>query len=61
MYKINDYLVYKKDVCIISNIEEKNNITYYILHLLRDKSLKIALPTTSDKIRDLITKEEIII
>ena len=36
MYKINDYLVYKKDVCIISNIEEKNNITYSILHLLRD-------------------------
>ena len=59
MYKINDYLVYQKDVCIVSNIEEKNNITYYILHPLRDKSLKITLPTTSDKIRDLITKEEI--
>ncbi len=59
MYKTNDYLVYQKDVCQVSNIEERNNINYYILHPIKDKSLKITIPTSSDKIRDLITKEEI--
>ena len=33
MYKINDYLVYGKDVCKVHDIEEKkfNNEDYYLL------------------------------
>lgn len=59
MYKINDHLVYGKDVCKIYDIKEENNMTYYLLRPLKDQSLKIKVPTTNNKIRDLMTKEEL--
>ena len=63
MYKVNDYLVYGKDVCKVCEIEEKkfNNEDYYLLRPIKDFSLKIEVPVSSkiNKIRDLITKQEI--
>ena len=63
MYKENDYLVYGKDICQVEKIEEKkfNNEDYYLLRPLKNKSLKISAPISdkANKIRDLITKEEI--
>ena len=43
MYKLNDYVVYRKDICKIKDIKEKyyNEEDYYILESLTDKSLKI--------------------
>ena len=63
MYKINDYVVYKKDVCKVGNIRHNdvNNKDYYILIPVSDDSLKIDVPVdnTIGNIRSLITKEEI--
>ena len=55
MYKINDYVVYRKDICKIEDIREKyyNDEDYYILHSVTDSSLKINL------LRDLISKDEV--
>ena len=49
MYKDNDYLVYGKDVCKVFEITKENNISYYLLRPLKDQSLKIKVPTTSNK------------
>ena len=63
MYKENDYLVYGKDICQVEKIEKQkfNNEDYYILRPVKNKSLKISAPISdkANKIRDLITKEEI--
>ena len=61
MYKVNDLLVYKKDVCLVEEIKPKylRDTDYYVLSPIIDKSLKIQIPTNSSFIRSLITKEEI--
>lgn len=61
MFKINDYIVYNKDICKIKQILENyyNNQDYYELNSISDKSLSIKIPITSNKIRGLITKEQI--
>lgn len=61
MYKVNDLLVYKKDVCVVEEIKPKylRDTDYYVLSPLTDKSLKLQVPTTSNAIRDLIKKEKI--
>ena len=61
MYKVNDLLVYKKDVCLVEEIKYKylRDTDYYILSPINDKSLKIQVPVTSSAIRSLITKERI--
>jgi len=61
MYKINDYVVYKREVCKIIDIKEKyyKNMDYYILSPINDNSLKIQIPKDNNLIRPLITKKEI--
>ncbi|MBQ8131314.1 MAG: CarD family transcriptional regulator [Bacilli bacterium] len=61
MYQINDYLKYGKDVCRVKEIEEKkfNDQDYYLLVPMKDETLKIEIPVTSDKVQDLISKEEL--
>lgn len=61
MYKINDYVVYKKDVCIISDLKKINNLNYYVLVPIMDKSLKINIPISNSSIllRNLITIDEL--
>lgn len=63
MYKVNDYLVYGKDVCKVEKIEKNkfNNEDYYLLRPIKNKSLKISAPIKdkAGKIRPLITKEKI--
>lgn len=61
MYKVNDLLVYKKDVCVVKEIKTKyiKDTDYYILSPITDKSLKIQIPTNSSAVRSLISKEEI--
>lgn len=62
MFKKGEYLVYKREVCQVEEIKEKyrNNVDYYLLIPIDDKSLKIQIPVESPLIRNLLTKEEII-
>ena len=61
MFKINDYIVYNKDICKIEKILKKyyNDEDYYELKSVSDKSLNIKIPVSSKKIRTLITKEQL--
>lgn len=61
MYKVNDYIIYKRDVCKIQEIKENyhNNTDYYVLNPITDSSLKINVPVDSNLIRDLISIENI--
>ena len=59
MYKDNDYLVYGKDVCKVFEITKENNISYYLLRPLKDQSLKIKVPTTSNKKNLIIIKNKL--
>ena len=62
MYKVGDYIVYKRDVCRINEIKEKyyNDTDYYVLTPISDDSLKINVPVDNDKLlRSLITVDEV--
>jgi len=54
MYKINDIVVYKHDLCKLKEIKED----YYIFTSLKDKSLTIQLPISNNNIRYALTKDE---
>jgi len=60
MYNIGDFVVYKKDVCKITDYKEKHlrNIDYYELVPILDDSLKIVVPIDSGYLRSVISKEE---
>ncbi len=63
MFKINDYVVYKKDTCKIVDIKENhfNNQSYFVLVPIDDGSLKIDIPTDNrcGYLRKIITKDEL--
>lgn len=60
MFKINDYLVYRKEVCKVTEIKEyKNDFLYYVITPINDTSLRIEVPTDSSVIRPLISKIKI--
>ena len=56
MYKVGDYVVYKKDVCKIKNVNSEN----YILTPIDDETLTITLPISNKLLRDLIDKDSCI-
>ncbi len=60
MYKINDKVIYKRDVCVITDIKEKlyNNKDYYVISPITDKSLTINIPTDNILIKDILTRKE---
>lgn len=60
MYKINDYILYKRDICIIKEIKENyiKGKDYYKISPISDQSLIINIPTDNDCIKDIPTKEE---
>ncbi len=60
MFKENDYVVYKKDVCKIKEIKNKNENRYYILNPIDDDSLIIDVPIDNKMgfLRKIISKEE---
>ncbi len=49
MYKINDYLIYKREVCQVKALTKINNQDYYILENKADSSLKISVPLKEEK------------
>lgn len=62
MFKVNDYVVYKKDVCRIKEIRNNklNGNDYYILIPIDDESLIIDVPVDNRMgyLRNLLSKEE---
>lgn len=62
MYKKNDYVVYKKDVCKIREIKQNklNGNYYYILVPIDDESLIIDVPIDNKMgyLRDVISKND---
>lgn len=62
MYKVGDIVVYKKEVCEISEIKEKfyRDMDYYVLRPINDKTLKLEIPVSMENklIRNLITKKD---
>lgn len=61
MFKVGDYLVYRRDVCKLIEIKKKyfRDQDYYVLTPLLDTSLKIEVPTSNDNFRPLISKEKV--
>ncbi len=61
MYKINDYIIYKREVCKINDILPKffKDNDYYLLTPLSDETLTIKVPVNNKEIRSLITKKDI--
>ena len=61
MYKKNDYIIYKRETCKISDILEKyiNGQDYYLLTPIKDESLTIKIPTNNKDLRSLISKKEL--
>ncbi len=62
MYKVNDYVVYKKDVCKVKEIRENklNGSSYYVLVPVFDESLIIDVPVDNKMgyLRDLLSKKQ---
>lgn len=62
MFKVNSYVVYKKDVCIVKEILKNyaRGLDYYLLVPINDKSLSIKIPVLGNSsLRSLITKTEV--
>ena len=59
MFNVSDYLVYGKKVCKVKEIINIKEEPYYVLVPTQEESLTIKIPTKSNKIRKIITKEEI--
>jgi len=61
MKKVGDFVVFRKDVCKVTEIKENpfNHVMCYTLIPIKDESLKMSIPVNSEHIRDLMTKEEV--
>ena len=60
MYKIGDYIMYKREVCIIKSIKKNflEGKDYYSISPIMDESLAINVPADSTSIKKCITKKE---
>jgi len=59
MYKINDYVIYKREVCVIKEKKDIRSQEYYILENKEDSSLKVSVPVSQENqlLRPLTEKE----
>ena len=61
MFKVGEFLVYRKNVCQLKEIKEKDNKKYYLLLPIDDESLKIEVPVENNDnaLRRLISRTEL--
>lgn len=61
VFNISDYVVYKRDVCIIKDVKRNyyKNRDYYVLVPVYDDSLRIDVPVDSTLLRAVIIKERV--
>ena len=59
MYKINDYVVYKRDVCKVNDIttSKYSGEEVYVLAPIDDNSLKIEVPINNYNVRTVIDRK----
>lgn len=59
MFKVKEYVVYKRNVCIIKEIKEISDNKYYVLEPIDDKSLTISVLANNkgSTLRKIISKE----
>ena len=61
MYKKDEYIIYRHDVCRVKDIKENKSIgtTYYVITPIDDNSLTIDIPIENKMgyLRDIISKE----
>jgi len=59
MYKVNDYVVYKRETCKINNIttSKYSKEEVYVLAPISDNTLKIEVPTKSANMRSVIDRD----
>lgn len=61
MLKINEYIVYKRDVCKITGVKERRGKKYYTLVPINDETLTIYVPFDKAPllIREIISADEV--
>lgn len=59
MFSIDDYVLYKHDVCRIVGFNNFKGRDYYVLKMVKDESLTINVPIDNCSIRSLISKNDI--
>ena len=59
MFRIGEYLVYRKDVCKVKDIKEKEGKEYYQLTPVDDETLKIEVPIDNENLRNVISKVDL--
>ncbi len=63
MFKVGDYVIYRKDVCIVKDItmNKINDTSYYVLSVLGDDSLKNYVPIDNrcGYLRSIISKDKV--
>lgn len=61
MFKINDYIIYKNEVCLVIDILKNyyRDEDFYVLEPINDKSLSIKIPISNKNnfLRPIISKE----
>ena len=57
MFKVNDYIVYKRDVCQICDMKIINNKEYYVMHPIDDITLTINVPIDNSCLRKVLSKD----
>lgn len=60
MRNVNDYIIYKRDVCKIKEIKKNfyKGLDYICAFPVYDESLIINIPSNSPAIRDMLSREE---
>lgn len=60
MFKVGDYVVYKRDVCRIINKKVFNDKEYYVMHPIDDKTLTFNVPVDNSfgHLRPILSKKE---
>lgn len=58
MFKVDEFVVYKRDVCKIKEIKNINDVIYYVLNPIDDETLTITIPHNNNLVRKIINKQE---
>ncbi|NCC70841.1 CarD family transcriptional regulator [bacterium] len=59
MKKINEHVIYRREMCVIEDIQKIGSKDYYTLSIFNDPSLKVKIPADNETLIDpVMTKKE---